>query len=141
MCGILVLAVMLSISITSYASEPTMDYTSSSEQEQIMPRADWSNTVFLSSQSANTYEFFRSTATFFQDRYTITFTSTEGPTSVRVYIYEEYSDGKYDKLVEKTLHLNESVTINTATNNTVFATAMWVEGDSGYVTFHITAFT
>lgn len=130
---VLVVVLLVSLSTNALATDAASD-------DDIMLLDDWGVTVFVRSQTANVSKFLEQKATAKENRFTILFSGTEGPTAVRVYAYEMVSSGSYTKIAETTLYLNQSFTVNVETGNSIFATVMYVAGDSGNVTFHITAF-
>lgn len=91
--------------------------------------------VYLTAQTANMHTFGERTATSSDHIFNVTFTQTEGPTAVRIYLYDKTAS---TKLAEKTLHLQESLAASIPVGDVFFASVMWVEGSSGNVTLQLT---
>lgn len=131
------LSTILLAFIMIFAMQSTAFASTSDHADEGITPLDWTGgyNVYLTAQTANMQKFGQMKSTTNDHFFTVTFKSTEGPTSVRVYLYDQTTS---TKLAEKTLLLGESISASVPIGDTFFASVMWVSGTSGYVTLQLT---
>lgn len=130
------LSALLLACVMIFAMQSTAFASAAGDDEGVMPLdGTKAYEIYLTAQTANMQTFGERTATSADHIFNVTFTKTEGPTAVRVYLFDKTTSTKLD---EKTLHLQESLATSIPVGDVFFGSVMWVEGSSGNVTLQLT---
>lgn len=125
-----------------FAMQSTAFASAAGDDEGVMPLTEYIATANLTANSANAQRLFTMNPVLNEElRYTISFDSTRGPISVRLYVYKITGSGAsdYTKVLEQTLVVGEEVNVSFDVNTGMFCTVMFASGTSGQVTFKLWA--
>lgn len=136
------LSALLLACVMIFAMQSTAFASAAGDDEGVMPLTEYIAIANLTANSADAQRLFTMNPVLTEElRYTISFDSTRGPISVRLYVYKitGSSTSDYVKVLEQTLTVGEEVTATFDANTGMFCTVMFVSGTSGQVTFKIWA--